>query len=126
MPSPAPSVYTLAMSYFDHVKCSGCRAQLDPESLVAIQGTVRCPRCGGNISLTDLFGVRDAFSEEDEPQVTIDDLVPGGPSFGGGGPPPPRSAPPSDGRNLPARVESTGDEGGSAMDALRALRKGKK
>ncbi|TNE88937.1 MAG: hypothetical protein EP330_13075 [Deltaproteobacteria bacterium] len=121
------------MSYFDHVKCTSCRAQLDPESLVAIQGTVRCPRCGGHIAMKDLFGLRDAFAEEDAPQVTIDDLVPGGPARGGAstasrGPAraAPRHAPPSDGRQLPARTGEAADEGGgSAMDALRSLRKKK-
>lgn len=104
------------MSYFDHVKCTSCRAQLDPESLVTIQGSARCPKCGGEIALKDLFGLRDAFAEEEAPQVTIDDLVPGGPARSG----PSRStrAPSSDGRQLPATT-------GSALDALRSIKKGK-
>ncbi|MCO4746142.1 MAG: hypothetical protein KC912_15200 [Proteobacteria bacterium] len=112
------------MSYFDHVKCSSCRAQLDPESLVTIQGTARCPRCGGQISLTDLFGVADAFVGDDAPNVGIDDLVPGGPSRSR---PSPSRAAPTPGRQVPARRGEAGESGGgSALDALRSMKKGRK
>jgi hypothetical protein len=60
------------MSYFDHVRCHHCQAALDPDHLAA---GMRCPRCGGELSLTDLFGVKDAFSEEDGPALSLDDLV---------------------------------------------------
>lgn len=61
------------MSYFDHVRCHACNAVLDPDTL----GPGKCPRCGVTLSLTDLFGVSAAFSEDDEPHLTLDDLVSG-------------------------------------------------
>lgn len=106
------------MSYFDHVKCNGCGAQLAPESLVTMQGHARCPKCGGNISLADLFGIADRFSEEDAPNVTIDDLVPGGPSRGASSAPPRASE-----RQEPGLVKHGG---GSALDALRSMKKNRK
>jgi DNA-directed RNA polymerase subunit RPC12/RpoP len=66
------------MSYFDHVRCPSCGAHLDPEALDVREGAARCPHCSSQIGLRDLFGVADAFVDEDEPHVTIDDLVPGG------------------------------------------------
>lgn len=112
------------MSYFDHVKCSSCAAQLAPESLVTVQGSARCPRCGGTISLTDLFGVADAFVGEDAPNVGIDDLVPGGPARPSARPAAPSAPTSSSGRQVPARRGEEG--GGSALDALRSLKKGRK
>ncbi|MEQ1504817.1 MAG: hypothetical protein ABMB14_21460 [Myxococcota bacterium] len=60
------------MSYFDHVRCSSCRASLDPETLTG----PTCPRCGATLAVGDLFGIGDPFADPDEPQVTLDDLVP--------------------------------------------------
>lgn len=66
---------------FDHAKCPGCGANLDPERLAAGPRGPQCPRCQTPLSFVDLFGVADAFAEEDGEQMTIDDLVPGmGPS----------------------------------------------
>ncbi len=65
------------MSYFDHVRCSACKAMLDPESIAQRPGQgMSCPRCGAPLSLTDLFGLKDAFQEEDQEEVSFDDLVP--------------------------------------------------
>lgn len=62
--------------YFDHVKCHSCKAQLDPERIETVEGRMVCPACGEDLGLTDLFGVKAAFMEEDGPQVTLEDLVP--------------------------------------------------
>jgi hypothetical protein len=59
------------VTYFDHVRCHGCKAMLDPDTL----GPGRCPKCGVTLSLQDLFGLSAALSEEDEEGVTLDDLV---------------------------------------------------
>ena len=62
------------MSYFDHVKCHHCGAQLDPDNLSA---GMTCPRCHGQLSLQDLFGVRDAFVGVDggSNDLGLDDLL---------------------------------------------------
>ncbi len=97
------------MSYFDAVRCSSCHAAFDPEK-VAVRGRVlKCPSCSAELRLTDLFGVADAFSEEAPPDLTLDDLVPGG-----SGPSAPRSEPSPD-TTLPVRR-------GSALDIARSLR----
>jgi len=62
--------------YFDHVKCHSCKAQLDPERIETVEGRMVCPACGNDLGLTDLFGVKAAFLEEDGPQMTLEDLVP--------------------------------------------------
>lgn len=68
------------MSYFDHVRCNACKAMLDPESLGSVPGQgLSCPRCGAALSLTDLFGIADAFSEEEGPEMSLDDAMPSGP-----------------------------------------------
>ena len=75
------------VSYFDHVRCHACKAMIDPESVGGSGGKgMTCPRCGAALSLTDLFGLAAAFSEEEEENVSLDDLVPGAP------PPPKPSA----------------------------------
>lgn len=61
------------MSYFDHVRCHACRASLDPDQ-IGKQG-MTCPKCGTQLSLTDLFGVKASFAEEDLPDLGLDDLV---------------------------------------------------
>ena len=63
--------------YFDHVKCPSCKAQIDPERLEVSQGRAACPRCGAAISLKNLFGLKDSFSEEDAEDLSLDDLMPG-------------------------------------------------
>lgn len=60
------------MSYFDHVKCHHCGTQLNPDALSA---GMACPACGQTLALSDLFGVADAFSEHDQPEATLDDLL---------------------------------------------------
>ena len=65
------------MSYFDHVKCPSCGAQFDPEKVVHGPGKpLACPYCHDELGVANLFGVRDAFSENDEPNLTLDDLSP--------------------------------------------------
>lgn len=68
------------MSYFDHVKCPSCQAAIDPERLEGGPEGPRCPRCKSTLSLQNLFGLRDAFRDEDEDgnAVSLDDLVGGG------------------------------------------------
>ena len=62
------------MSYFDHVRCPSCRSMLDPEQLGGRLGFV-CPYCGNQLNAKDLFGVAAAFSEEDQPDLTLEDLM---------------------------------------------------
>jgi hypothetical protein len=66
------------LSYFDHVRCHACKAMLDPETLASTPGQgLTCPKCKAALSLTDLFGLADAFAEEEEGPVSLDDLVSG-------------------------------------------------
>jgi len=60
------------VSYFDHVKCHHCGVMLDPDNLSA---GMACPSCGQQLSLSDLFGVADAFTEAEQPEATLDDLL---------------------------------------------------
>jgi hypothetical protein len=63
------------VSYFDHVKCHHCGAQLDPDKLSA---GMTCTRCGGELSLQDLFGVKDAFVGHNDGggnDLDLDDLL---------------------------------------------------
>ena len=80
------------MSYFDHVRCHACKAMLDLESLATVPGQgLTCPKCKAALSLTDLFGLADAFAEEEEGPVSLDDLVSARPAK----PPPPRAPAPA-------------------------------
>ena len=60
------------MSYFDHVRCHHCKAMLDPERISA---GMTCPQCGNELALSDLFGLKDAFQEEEGPELSLDDLL---------------------------------------------------
>ena len=62
------------MSYFDHVRCPNCRSMLNPEQLGGRLGFA-CPYCGNQLSGKDLFGVAAAFSEEEQPDLTLEDLM---------------------------------------------------
>lgn len=111
--------------YFDHVRCPHCGVAFDPEKIQTQGDSMTCPRCHSQLGLRALFGVSDQFSEEDAPQVTLDDLVPGGPPAGGySNPEPESSSTPRRGRgsssNLPAR---TGSGEASAADVLRNMKK---
>jgi hypothetical protein len=77
---------------------------LDPESLGSRVG-LACPKCGAALSLKDLFGLSAAFSEEEGPDLTLDDLV--------GGP-----AKPSKPTPAPATASP-----GTALEAMRSLKK---
>jgi len=105
------------MSYFDHVRCPHCRAMLDPESIGGVQGRgMRCPRCNKPLQLTDLFGVADAFSEEEGASLSLDDAVPG---FGDRDR---QEAPPA--ADKPRQASKRTDKGGaSAADVLKQMRK---
>ena len=62
--------------YFDHASCSSCGARFAPESVKAGGGGAgRCPACGAQLRLKDLFGVVDSMVEPDQEHVTMDDLV---------------------------------------------------
>jgi hypothetical protein len=64
------------VTYFDHVRCSACKAMIDPESLGSRPGQgLSCPRCGAPLSLGDLFGLKDAFAEEDQEELSLDDAM---------------------------------------------------
>lgn len=66
------------MSYFDHVRCTACKAMLDPENLASLPGQgMSCPECKAPLSPADLFGLADAFAEEESPDLSLDDLVAG-------------------------------------------------
>lgn len=95
------------MSYFDHVRCHSCRASISPDALGAGAGGLQCPRCGVALNLQDLFGVADAFSEEEEGPVSLDDLVSG----------------PRPGGAAPRQEASPPAAPGSALEAIRALRR---
>lgn len=64
---------------FDHARCPSpsCRAMLDPERLKPGPNGPLCYYCGTPLSMEDIFGVTAAFAEEEEEQMSIDDLVPG-------------------------------------------------
>ncbi len=123
------------MSYFDHVRCSHCQAMLDPESLGGGRGFA-CPRCGEELALADLFGVAAAFSEEDEPQLTLDDAVPNytprsGPHSGQSRGPAEQRRPGHSSGPLPASrglpVRSGAQQGQpSALDLMRQMKGRKK
>lgn len=70
------------MSFFDHAKCPGCGAHLDPERLAGTEAGPACPKCGTTLDLKHLFGLRDAFADDDEDgnALSLDDLVGGGPA----------------------------------------------
>jgi hypothetical protein len=103
------------MSYFDHVRCPHCEAMLDPESIGGVQGRgMRCPRCNKPLQITDLFGIADAFSEEEGANLSLDDAVPG---FGGDRPAEEPAPPPARKRRGAKQIES------SAADVLKQMRK---
>lgn len=133
------------MSYFDHVRCSACKSILDPENLATVQGQgMSCPYCKAPLSLKDLFGLADAFAEEESPDLSLDALVDGfeDPPIPSVAPPqrkarraPAPSAPSAHParRALGARSDSTamvptsrreddGDAGSSAPSALELMR----
>lgn len=93
------------MSYFDHVRCHACKAMLDPETLASTPGQgLTCPRCKAALSLTDLFGLADAFAEEEEGPVSLDDLVSG-----------PRPAAPKPAPKAARRTPSAAPKGSTAL-----------
>ena len=62
---------------FDHAQCPNCEAILDPERLKRGERGPHCPNCDTPLRMVDLFGVVDAFTDEEQPDLTLDDLVPG-------------------------------------------------
>jgi len=107
------------MSYFDHVRCPQCNASMKPEEVQSGSGRARCVHCNAELGLVDFFGVSAAFSEAEEAEPTIDDLVPG---FGASTPSAKssKSAPTTD-----EMVESTKRPSDplDVLDALRAMKK---
>jgi len=65
--------------YFDHARCPSCGAAFDPDKLSSRDGQPACPHCGAAMKLVDMFGIADAFAEDEPDQLTLDDLVPGEP-----------------------------------------------
>jgi len=112
-----------ALMYFDHVRCPSCGCAFDPEKIQTQGDSMSCPRCKAQLGLRSLFGVSDQFSEEDAPQMTLDDLVPGkSGSRSHDSEPSPRARGGGSGssKDLPARQ---GSEGTSAADMLRTIKK---
>ncbi len=70
------------MSYFDHVRCPSCKAHIDPEKVEVQEGVAVCPSCKAQIGIKDMFGLKAAFDEDDDDNMSIDDLVGGGPGSG--------------------------------------------
>ena len=116
------------MSYFDHVRCPHCRAMIDPEKVGGQSRQMMCPRCNGQLSVVDLFGVGDAFVEEDEPSLTLEDAVPNwgtdesGPSQHQAPPPPPRQEQ-APNRGPRATTGKGGGDQPSALDLMRQMKK---
>lgn len=129
--------------YFDHVRCTACGAQFDPESINTQGGVAACPACGSQLDVKSLFGVAAHLEEADAPSANIDDLVSGygdrgdswrttggyDPLAGGGpqgrAPQGQRRAPPSHSTSMTRRVRGDEDEDGEPTGAsavLKALR----
>jgi hypothetical protein len=102
------------VSYFDHVRCHACKAMLAPESLGSVAGQgLSCPKCGAALSLPDLFGLSDAFSEDEEQPMSLDDLVTPRPM--------PHATPGARPPSGPAAKEAEAPSG--ALEAMRALKR---
>lgn len=104
------------MTYFDHIRCSSCGTAFDPEK-VSVGGRVfKCPSCGEELRLTDLFGLADAFAEEDQPDLTLEDAIPT--ATRASGPSSSRS------RGAPDPTTTLPVLKGGALDVARSLKKG--
>jgi hypothetical protein len=66
--------------YFDHARCPHCNISFDPESIQTTGDGMVCPNCKTQLAIKSLFGLAAHLDEEEPEHVTIDDLVPGGPS----------------------------------------------
>lgn len=64
--------------YFDHARCPSCGLAFDPDNVSTRDGQPACPHCGAAMKMVDMFGLADAFAEDEPEPVTLDDLVPGG------------------------------------------------
>lgn len=102
--------------YFDHVKCPECGTAFDPEKVATRGSQLACPKCGAVLALANLFGISDAFSEDDQPQLDLEDVVPTRTE-----PAPPRSAGGSPGASLPGRPIDQSPM--SALDVLKQMKK---
>ena len=65
------------LSYFDHISCHACKGNIDPDRIKPVEGRLICPYCNTELKLTDLFGIKASFAEDDQPDLTLDQLVPG-------------------------------------------------
>jgi hypothetical protein len=113
---------------------------LDPEQLGGRLGFA-CPHCGHQLSGKDLFGVAAAFSEEEQPELSLEDLMKpdggvGTPQDLGGLPHATqqalrREASASQSRakqrghvvHLPGDDDDDDTRGGSALDLMRKMKK---
>ncbi|MFT7520774.1 MAG: DNA-directed RNA polymerase subunit RPC12/RpoP [Kiritimatiellia bacterium] len=133
--------------YFDHVRCSSCGAQFDPESIDSSGGHAACPSCKGQLDIKSLFGVAAQFEGADGPNAGIDDLVagygksddswrqtsavdplnPGGAAQSGQRQSrPPRQAPSGRGTSMVHRAKEDDDSPtSSVLKALRDIKKGR-
>ena len=100
--------------YFDHARCPQCGTAFDPEKVQSRGGELACPACGASLALASLFGLKDSFLEEEQPDLTLEDAVPEATE-------PTREDPGTP--NLPARGIDTAPIG--ALDVLRQLKKKK-
>jgi hypothetical protein len=124
----------------------------DPDRVTVVDGQPACPHCGAPMKVVDMFGIADAFAEDEPEEMTLDDLVPGDheprtrPEAG----PAPSSRPsqtahsgsrmhravsredkeqltptpahPPSSDSLPARVPRPEDDGGGARTAMDVMR----
>lgn len=106
--------------FFDHVKCPSCGAAFDPEKVATRGRELTCPSCKATLGLADLFGLSAAFAEEEQPDLSLEDVIPraeepaakGAPT---GGPKTPAGA------KLPGRPVDQAPMG--ALDVLKQLKK---
>jgi len=98
--------------YFDHARCPQCGTAFDPEKVATKGGEMACPACGASLALASLFGLNDAFAEEEQPDLSLEDAIPKGTEASSEAPGTP---------NVPGRPIDTAPIG--ALDVLRQLKK---
>lgn len=116
------------MSYFDHVRCSSCGARINPEHVGRHTRRMECPSCGAQLQVADLFGVADPWAEDDVPDLTLEDAVPGAIPSSTPDPWSSRRADPDYSQPIgEERMITDQSKGGkrSALDVMKDLKKGR-
>jgi hypothetical protein len=62
---------------FDTLRCPKCDVVLNPDRLMSGEREPICPSCKTPLGLADLMRGFDGFRDEDDPELSLDDLVPG-------------------------------------------------